>query len=353
MYSENCGDTPAAAAAALNSQDSAFSMPSDHSAAFWERPALGRDKFDRERYSTTKRDWAVESRSSSYRSSGVLSASGSLTASFNKRRAIGRHETVIENGRYRSAAGRSESSTCLRSPSQIGKAERDVCSQGYVSSPNMERQSKAVDGHHYRDTHLSLGNARPLSSPRFDSRLHGNQNDSEGLGPWDRERSRFSSPPYAWDGQNRGRDYRERAWSRPDYRRACPLPKLDSSREWSQSDRELLEGRIDRYSSVSGREVGFPDVLSANNREQTRHEWRTRDRTLQSGISSQIPSYPPSNNVYNRDSKNVSLAPDALGAVSPPQHSPLQSSHDSDQDCSGPATSKKRPRLTWGQGLAK
>lgn len=353
MYSASSGDTPTAAAA-LNSRDSAFSMPSDHSAAVWERQTLGRDKFDRERYTSTKRDWTVENRSSSYRSSSVLSASGSLSASFNKRRAIGRHETVVENGRYRSAVGRSESSTSLRSPPQIGKGERDVCSPGYGGSPNMERPSKAVDGHHYRDTHLSPGNVRPLSSPRFDSRLHGNQNDSEVLGPWDRERSRFSSPPYTWDAPNRGRDYRERAWSRTDYRRACPLPKLDSSREWSQSDRELLEGRIDRYSSVSGREAGFPDVLSANSREHTRHEWRGRDRILQSGISSQIPAYPPTNSLYNRDSKNASLALEASGAVSPPQHSPMHSSfsHESDQDC-GPSTSKKRPRLTWGQGLAK
>ncbi|MCO5605867.1 hypothetical protein L7F22_060051 [Adiantum nelumboides] len=339
--------TQAPAAAALSSRDSAFSMPPDHSSAVWERQALGRDKFDRDRYTSTRRDWSADSRSSSYRSSGVL-GSGSLTASFNRRRAIGRHEAV-ENGRYRSAVGRSESSTSLRSPTQIGKAERDICSPGYGSSPNIDRPSKSSDGHHYRDGRLSPGSVRPLSSPRIDSRPHGNHNDSEGLGSWDRERSRFSSPPYGWDASNRGRDYRERTWGRPDYRRPCPLPKLDSSKEWSQSDRELLEGRIDRYSSVSGREIGFADVASASNRDSTRNDWRTREKTVQSVF----PTYSQGNNLYSRDSKNVFLASDAVGAVSPPQRSPLQSSfsHDSDLDV-GPA-SKKRPRLTWGQGLAK
>ncbi|KAH7405305.1 hypothetical protein KP509_15G065000 [Ceratopteris richardii] len=347
MYSSTGGEALAAAAAATaaleSNQESAISTTHEHSVIAWDRQASGRD-----RYSAAK-DWSSESRSY-YRSSVALAGGISIAAPVSKRKPIGRDEQV-ENGRYRNGVGRSESSSSLLSPPQIHAAERDVCSPSYFSSPGMERTPKSLDGHHHREALSSPSNARHLPSPRVDSRVYNFQNGSEALGTWDRERSRFTSPPYANGLSSRGWDHRERNWSRPDCRRPCPLPKLDVSKEWSQSDRELLEGRIDRYSSLSSREMGFSDVVCTSSRDCLKNERKGRERSSQMGGMALSPSDP----TYSRDTKYSSHVVDTLGAISPQQHSPFGNplAHDSDLDSSGLPSSKKRPRLTWGQGLAK
>lgn len=361
MYSN--GD--ARSAIAQHARDPS-SMPPDHaSSALWERQAFTRDKFERserDKYASAKKDWALDNRPSSTRSSNTLFSNAGYAGPPAKRRALGRHGPMHENGRYGSAAGRpSDLVTHLWSPSENGKAERDFCggpSPGYSSSPSTEKPSKDSDGHHFRDSNLSPSETRPASSPRFDppSRLYGNQNTLDGTALRERERSKFSSSPYAWEKSHRERDYRERAWGRPDYhRRTYSLPKLDSPRDWSGGDRELLEGRIDRYGSASSREPAFSDVLNIASKEHHRYDWRNRDRSLFRGFASRSSACAPSSNSHSMDNGTASACLEVPRASSPPKPSATQGfvSHEPHCEDAGVASPKKRPRLTWGQGLAK
>ena len=249
------------------------------------------------------------------------------------------------------AVSRPLDSSSIRS-SENGKAERDTfcLSGGYISSPNADKHIKDTDGLHFRDTHITPVDVRTVSSPHYDpSPRNGNQNSFEILGSREGERLKSSSSHYSWGVSHRDLEFREKNVGRPDhYRRACPLPKLDSSREWSVENREMLEGRIDRYGSASNREPLFSEVC----KDQSRHEWRNRDRGLYSGLSSRMPTYPSKS--HPRDIGIVSARSEALGVISPKEETMVQNSQMHVLNAEDPiSNSKKRPRLTWGQGLAK
>lgn len=272
----------------------------------------------------------------------------------------GRHGPIHENGRYGSTTGcPSDLAVHLWSPSENGKVERDFSggpSPGYSSSPSTEKPSKDSEGHHFRASNLSPCETRPASSPSFDppSRLYGKQTGLDGTASRERERSKFGSLPQIRDISYRERDYRERGWGRPEYhRRTLSLPKLDSPREWNGGDRELLEGRIDRYGSASSRDPAFSDVLNITSKENYRYDWRSRDRSIFRGFSSRSSAASSKNHML--DNGTASSRPELPRTSSPPKRASSQGfvSHESHHEDAGAAALKKRPRLTWGQGLAK
>jgi nuclear receptor co-repressor 1 len=262
----------------------------------------------------------------------------------------GRHGTY-ENGRYGVAFSRQPDSSAIRS-SENGKAERDtfILSGGYVSSPNADKYIKDIDGLHFRDTHISPVDVRAALSPQYDpSPRNGSQSSFEALGSRDGERMKSASSRYSWSLNHRDQDFREKNVSRPDnYRRVCHLPKLDSSREWSVENKDVLEGRIDRYGSASNREPLYSEVY----KDQSHKEWRNKDRGLYNGLPSRISSYPSKS--HSRDLGIVSPRSEILGATSLFEDQMVQNPqmHELNAEESVP-NSKKRPRLTWGQGLAK
>lgn len=88
MYSN--GD--ARSAIAQHARDSS-SLPPDHaSSALWERQTFSRDNFERperDKYASAKKDWALDNRPSSTRSSNTLFSNAGYTGPPAKRRALG------------------------------------------------------------------------------------------------------------------------------------------------------------------------------------------------------------------------------------------------------------------------
>lgn len=358
MHSSSEADTRSTAA--FNARAYTSSMPSDH-ASTWDRQVLSREKIDRaekDRHTAGKKEWPPDRSSgqASHRPSSTLGVNGSVPGPPSKRRAVGRHGALIENGRCGTIVGRSSDFWSAASPAENGKTEKDarslsgVPSPGYSESPGSEKSNKDLD---FREQHLSSADGRlPLSpgmacSPRDPAfRPFGGQTRPEMVSLWDRERSKFSSSP-GWEIRNRERDYRERIRSKPEvYKKTGSLFKLDSGRDWSLGDREL-EGRVDRYGSASNRENTSFDALSGS-KEHSRHDWRIRDRA---SFSSRFPAC---GTCVVKDTGAELLEPDVSETASP-QYSLLQGStvHESGQDDVGHTSPKKRPRLTWGQGLAQ
>ncbi|KAG0596168.1 hypothetical protein M758_UG230500 [Ceratodon purpureus] len=125
-------------------------------------------------------------------------------------------------------------------------------------------------------------------------------------------------------------------------RRKSIVTQFDNEREWSVGDKRSEVGRLERY-GIGSRD-GRADCEGSNKDVGSSHRWR-RERGS-SGVISRHSSFTASSRnseeLRGRGSVTVSSVHDFLHA------STLSSNQDVDQ----PSPSK-RPRLGWGQGLAK
>lgn len=274
------------------------------------------------------------------RSSTGFSPNGGLLGPPNKRQAVGRDDGV-ENGSYGFTVGRFSDSSSLRcsvSSADNGNESRDIMSgrpsAGYSGSPDTQMHNKDLDGH---DFSVPFADGRLVSGSTPD--LAFRPSGGEGLASWDQERSIFSSP-LKWTG---------RTWNNG---RTAAVPKLELGGDQGLEDGKLQE-RLDRYGSASNRELAFPDALSGSKEHFLNHS-RGRNRALFSSFSLRTPQC-SFNNSYMKDVGDHLHESELSGTRTSPQHSPFQSlaAHDSGCDDAGHASPRKKPRLTWGQGLAK
>ncbi|MCO5579702.1 hypothetical protein L7F22_033560 [Adiantum nelumboides] len=363
MHSTGGKDARSGLAQRLRDSSSALS-PTD----MWDRQSLLKDRLDcanRDKYGSAKRDWPIDARASSTRSSNSLFSNVGSSDSAAKRRDPGRHGPAFENSRYGGGACKPlDISSVIRSPPENSKVERDLFistggpSPGYSSSLSMEKSGKRADGISLRGSRLSLPNIRPGSSPCVDKssgfdppiRINGMQNACDFPSCWERDRSKYSS------SSNMSSRDKEKFWGRREYhRRTHSLPKLDSSKDWRVGDTEPLEARVDRYGSALTREPVLPHVLSASNKEHHWYDWRTRERTVFGGFSSCTGgSFSSKTNL--KEICAASTLMEQPWSSSPPYQLATQNSFSDqgNQDFNARVmSSKKRARLTWGQGLAK
>ncbi|MCO5611244.1 hypothetical protein L7F22_065496 [Adiantum nelumboides] len=220
----------------------------------------------------------------------------------------------------------------------------------------MEKPRKRPDGISLRGSCLSPPDIRPGSSPCVDKssgfdppiRINGMQNACDFPSCWEHDRSKYSS------SSNMSSRDKEKFWGRREYhRRTHSLPKLDSLKDWRLGHTEPLEARVDRYGSALTREPVLPHVLSAINKEHHWCDWRTRERTVFGGFSSRTGgSFSSKTNL--KEICAASTLMEQPWSSSPPYQLATQNSFsDQGNQDAGVTSSKKRARLTWGQGLAK
>ncbi|KAH7416137.1 hypothetical protein KP509_14G077400 [Ceratopteris richardii] len=229
---------------------------------------------------------------------------------------------------------------------------------GYNDTSKVLNSGRSCNGNEIRPPHLSPSEVGVLPSPRLDrnpyfvSHSNGAHTPNRGTALEERDRLQLSRVPVLSELPHK---CKERMWGRPDYhRRTYPLPKLESPRGWGSQNEDLLEGRVDRYRNALNRDSAPTDNLNSS-REHNHYEWRSRDRTLLTGMPSRSPTMTSPNNSYLKDFASASSLEDTrpispLGQIGSLKNSPAVSNHNADEGSSSP---KKRPRLTWGQGLAK
>lgn len=174
---------------------------------------------------------------------------------------------------------------------------------------------------------------------------------------WERDRSKGLISSGSWDSSQRSeREHRERLSGKPDSysRREGKFSQYDAGRDWSQGDRDLDGSRLDRYGS-SSRDGFSSDTLGGTKDSILGFDWRRKERSS-SVSASRTSSYIPSNGA----TKETVVRPQGLdvsGSISSPQHSPHSTPssmvHEPSRDDGNHPSPPKRPRLGWGQGLAK
>lgn len=291
----------------------------------------------------------------------------------------GRHSGFYtENGRYGVAASRGEPSPFgvipplenglarkfERDPFHVG-SEGPVASTGFSNGPGIDCRSKDLDERHKREpfmSYLSSGEGRDAGSSAVID-LPGRPYHSQVLAEvenssWDRDRSKGVISNVPWESAQRSeRDHRERAGGKPDLysRRAGQSAQFDAGREWALGDKDLEGSRLDRYGSSS--RDSFPGDSVAGGKEVTHgsYDWRSRERSAAVGVSRTSP-FAVGNGIL-KDSAFRPHGLDVSGSLSSPQHSPHStppsSNHEQSRDDGSHPSPPKRPRLGWGQGLAK
>lgn len=205
---------------------------------------------------------------------------------------------------------------------------------------------------------MQSGDARdPTSAVPVDqlARPHRSQVFPECNNAWDRDGRPRSSNVSGWDVTRRvDRETRDRLRGKSDtYRRSGFFSHSDPE-SWHGTGVDLDTGP-DRCSG-STRDTVSSD-LNDNDQISIAHEWKLRDRPATSSASMW------SSAISGRSgmSKDSCLKPpDLQNAALPttsPQQSPFSSptvvSSDGGRDDVGLSSPRKRPRLGWGQGLAK
>lgn len=287
----------------------------------------------------------------------------------------GRHSGFhTENGRYGSAGHRGEPSPFGSIPplenGLARKFDRDfypgsgcpAANTGFSNGPGLDHRSKDLDERHKRESFLVSGDSRDGGSsvandqpvrPYHSQVLSEVENTS-----WERDRSKGLISSGSWDSSQRSeRDHRERLSGKPgsySSRREGKFSQYDSGRDWSQGDKDLDGSRLDRYGS-SSRDGFSGDILGGTKDSILGFDWRRKERSS-SVSASRSTTYVPSNG----GSKESVVRPQGLdvsGSVPSPQHSPHSTPsstvHEPPRDDGNHPSPPKRPRLGWGQGLAK
>jgi hypothetical protein len=286
----------------------------------------------------------------------------------------GRHSGFhTENGRYGSAGHRGEPSPFGSIPpleSGIArKFDRDfypgsgcaVANTGFSNGPGLDHRSKDSDERHKRESFTVSGDGRDGGSSAVNDQpvrpYHSQVLSEVENSSWERDRSKGLISSGSWDSSQRSeRDHRERLSGKPDSysRREGKFSQYDAGRDWSQGDRDLDGSRLDRYGS-SSRDGFSSDTLGGTKDSILGFDWRRKERSS-SVSASRTSTYAPSNG----GTKENVLRPQGLdvsGSISSPQHSPHSTPsstvHDPSRDDGNQPSPPKRPRLGWGQGLAK
>jgi hypothetical protein len=207
---------------------------------------------------------------------------------------------------------------------------------------------KNIDDIYSRDVLSSPGNS--TGQPYDPSPCCATDNESANIGTREREQLKSDSSGFVQGSMHSDLSSRECSWSQSDLcRKVGDLPKLDPTNDWDIDAKRVLEGRIDRYGHAGNREV----VLMGAHKDQSRSVCGSRGRTCSSLLSTWMPTY--TSKPYLQDVGSFVVRSGALGSISPSLDdvcSPTSLKDESNGDEIG-GNLKKRPRLTWGQGLAK
>uniref|UniRef100_A0A7I4AGK7 Uncharacterized protein n=1 Tax=Physcomitrium patens TaxID=3218 RepID=A0A7I4AGK7_PHYPA len=377
MYSPGRGD--ARATALPNARDSSTSMPIDHASA-WHREPYNRDarldRGDRERIIGGKREWNSDRASfgAPYPRAfgGLHPVNGSLGPP-NKRRLNGRHTGFHnEGGRYVSPGHRGEPPFGSVGPVENGlgrKFDREsfypgsgcpVGGSGFGNGVGVDQRAKELEERHKKEPFLLLRDGRDGGSCggiEHGVRSFPSQAVCEAeKSCWERERSK-GAVGNGWESsQKLQRDLRERVGGKAEgySRREGKLSQHDGGREWSQADKELEGRRVDGYGS-SSRDGLTGDGVGGIKEAVGGCEWRRKERSS-SVSASRSGSYVASSGTA-KGPVGRPQALDVSGSASSPQVSPHSTASPGVQEASRDDGSQpsppKRPRLGWGQGLAK
>ncbi|XP_024374727.1 uncharacterized protein [Physcomitrium patens] len=372
MYSPGRGD--ARATALPNARDSSTSMPIDHSSA-WQREPYNRDvrldRGDRERTIGGKREWNSDRASPGapyQRGFGGLHPVNGYLGPPSKRRLNGRHIGFhAGNGRYGSAGQRGEPSFGSFVPLENGLAPkfeqesfylgsgRPVVNTGFSSGPGLDYRSKELGERQRKGSFLTSGDGRDGGSSGVNVqhvRLYPSQVLTEVENTsWERERPK-GQDGNGWESSQRSeREHRERLLGKAESfsRREGRFSQFEEGRERSQVDKDSDGSKLDRCGSSSWDRCSG-DTMCGSKVSANGFDWRRKERST---------SVSASRNASNGCSKESVVRPpvlDVSGSPSSPQLS-LRSTPSAlvevSRDDGNHPSPAKRPRLGWGQGLAK
>lgn len=238
-------------------------------------------------------------------------------------------------------------------------------STGFSNGPGPDHRSKDLDERHKRESYVPSCEGRDVSSsvtsdqpvrPSHSQVLSEVENSN-----WERDRSKGLSSSGNWgsDASQRSsdRDHRERLTGKSDTycRRDGKFSQLEASRDWTNGDKELEGSRLDRYGSSSRDNFSGENLGGSKDSSILGSDWRRRERS--SSVSASRTSAFVTTNGGSRDPTFRLRTLDVPGSLSPPQHSPHSTPSSTVQEPSRDDGSHpsppKRPRLGWGQGLAK
>lgn len=218
-------------------------------------------------------------------------------------------------------------------------------SQGFSGSPVVDYRASESEERHTRDQFLPSGDdkdGRDQPLPPHTPQVH---SDAPLLRNGDRSRP-FGSRAN-WENSPRiDRDNITRPHSSADIfssRRRSIVTQFDSGKDWVVGDKRSELGRFERYGTGS-RDGPRADYENSNKDTGFSHGWR-RERGSSGGIARHSSFTAGNRNlgeIGGRGSLSVGSALDSLNVTS----------SSSNQDFDQPSPSK-RPRLGWGQGLAK
>eukprot|EP01018_Ginkgo_biloba_P000823 Gb_13421 [translate_table: standard] len=311
-----------------------FSMPRDYSYPCMSD--ISREK-RRERDGFTKR------------LSSSISLDGGTSGSPSKRRAAGvdsfysgRSGGISSNGWHEDVLSRSKSLL------EIGTHGGNYGGAVAPSSPRLECSGgdgspKELDG--YRISKPISPFAQTRSSPF----VHVSYNSFAGKGVLAREYSRCSEweSPYKMD-----MDFRDKIWGKSELHKRAGSSTYETATALSmhkEIDGRREDGRQDGYGG-SGDSTG-----GSGYHTRSYQEWRHVDRVASSLLP--LRTHTSSNGHMKESGARAQGIPDVLGAYSSTWYSPLSSpvNHTTDggRDDGSQTSPRKRPRLGWGQGLAK
>lgn len=283
------------------------------------------------------------------RLSGSISLDGGALA--NKRRPTpggaselasysGRSGGVSSNGWHDDVISRSknlvDSGTRCGSGSSVGGA---ASPSPRLDCSSADDSPKELDGYRFSKPSSPL-----FTQSRISPLAQASHNSVTGKGVLAREHSRCSE----WEPFKMDMDYRDKIWGRSEILKRTGSSSYEAATALNMHKDIVGRREQDGYGG-SGDSTG-----SSSYHIRSYQEWRHCDRIA----SSALPRTHVSNNGYLKDSaaREQGLS-DVLGSYSSNWHSPLSSpvNHtvDGGRDDGSQTSPRKRPRLGWGQGLAK
>lgn len=204
------------------------------------------------------------------------------------------------------------------------------------SSPDCS-SPKEMDGYRF-----STKPSSPLfTQSRIPSLAQTSHHNYSGKGILGREHSRYSEWDYTYKADM---DYRDKIWGRSELHRRTGSGYESSTTSTMHKDNE---GR--REHEAYGGSGDSPGSSSYHIRSYP--EWRQSERISTAGLP--LRSHVSTNGYLKESGGRVQGFPDILGSWHSPLSSPANYAVDGGRDDGILTSPRKRPRLGWGQGLAK